>query len=121
MKNTLKFLTGLAICVQSATLAAANMNDAVKIPMVAIANSIEAEQVSVSGETDQGFSYVIVRACATCKVQTFKTASNAEYLKGGNSLSMDDIEQYKGKPGTVFYDVETEKVTRVIYFQYEAQ
>lgn len=121
MKNSYLSAAGLLFILQAASVSAAGLNGAPEIPMVNIENAIEADHVSVTGSNGDGFSYVVVKACDTCKSQTLKAQPSTLYKKGNTTLSANQVSDMKGKAATVIYSTETNKVTRVIYFDMEGQ
>ncbi len=114
-------MAGLLLFIFTSSAYAANMNDVKDIPMVNIENAIEADKVSVTGRSGTGFSYVVVKACEKCKTRTLKAQPGTTYKQGNKVLSPDMVALMQGKPATVIYSTETEKVTRVIYFEVEGQ
>lgn len=121
MINTKLLLAGLFVGLVNTSAFALNLNDVKKIPMVNIENAIEAEKVTVTGAADAGSTYVVVQACEKCKQQTFKAQPGTVYQKGNSVLTPEAVALMQGKPATVIYSTETDKVTRVIYFELEGQ
>ena len=84
--------------------------------MVIVEEAIEAPLIEIIAQ-DSSFSSVSVRQCDTCPRRIFKSTDDLEVELSDRSATK--ITDYEGRVGSgvVFYDPDTEVVTRVMYFE----
>lgn len=115
LRPTHGLAASLAVCLFTYSASALSAGQG-RIPMVLIEEAVEAEQVTLQGNSIQAIDKVIVRPCAECPTQQFDADPGIRIRYGRKQIPNDVAKLHNGKGGTVVYNIRTGKATSVQLF-----